>query len=212
MMASATRPDSGVDRSAGSGGDCGVIDLLDGVRVSYRPIRAEDAAALQRFHLRLSRRSVYLRFFGAKPELSDRKAGYFARLDGVNQFALVALDPDRPGEIVAIVSYYREGSSDRAEYAAVVEDGWQGRGLGLELTRRLIQAALKRGVACFTGVVLPENARMLSLLRDLNLPEHLRLGDGLEYVEIELAPTTKKHPSMTPSLESGGGIRCLEIP
>jgi len=131
-----------------------------------------------------------LRFFSAKPELSDRKAGYFTNVDGVNRFALVALDPDRPEEIIAVVSFDREGDSDRAEYAAAVEDRWQGRGLGLALTRCLIEAAIKRGVKVFTGIVLPENARMLNLLKDLNLPERLRFEGGVEFVEIDLSPRT----------------------
>lgn len=169
-------------------GDSGVIELLDGSRITYRPIRPEDAVALQRFHRRLSDHSVRLRFFGAKPELSDRKAGYFTHLDGVNRFALVALDPASPGEIIAVASFDREEETDRAEYAAAVVDSWQGRGLGLALTRALISAALRRSVRTFTGLVLPENARMLNLLRDLNLPERLRLADGVEYVEIELRP------------------------
>lgn len=169
------------------GADTGTIGLLDGARLAYRPIRPEDAHTLQRFHRRLSPHSVYLRFFGAMPELSDRKAGYFTSVDGVNGFSLVALDPENPKEIVAIASFFREGVTDRAEYAAAVEDGWQGRGLGLALTRRLIEAALRRGVRLFTGIVLPENARMLNLLRDLELPERLWLEDGVENVEIELA-------------------------
>jgi GNAT superfamily N-acetyltransferase len=93
-----------------------------------------------------------------------------------------------------VVSFDGEGTSERAEYAAEVEDRWQGRGLGMALTRRLIEAALKRGVRAFTGIVLPENARMLHLLRDLNLPERLRYEDGIEYVEIDLSP-----PQNTPS-------------
>jgi GNAT superfamily N-acetyltransferase len=68
-----------------------------------------------------------------------------------------------------------------------VEDRWQGRGLGLALTRHLIEAALKRDIRVFTGVLLPENIRMLHLLRDLRLPERLRYEDGIEYVEIELS-------------------------
>ena len=130
-----------------------------------------------------------MRFFGAKPELSDRKAGYFTNVDRINRFALVALDPERPEEIIAVVSFDREGDTDRAEYAAAVEDRWQGRGLGLALTRRLIEAALKRGIRVLTGVVLFENRRMLNLLRDLGLPERLRYEDGVEYVEIDLCPS-----------------------
>ena len=43
----------------------------------------------------------------AKPELSDRKAGYFTNVDGIDRF--VALDPERPEEIIGVVSFDREG-------------------------------------------------------------------------------------------------------
>ncbi len=166
--------------------DSGTVELADGASVPYRAIAPDNALALQRFHHRLSGRSIYLRFFGAKPELSDKKAGYFTNVDGKDRFALVALDPDHEGEIIAVVSFDREGETDRAEYAAAVADAWQGRGLGLALTGRLIGCALKRGVRVFTGVVLFENKRMLNLLRDLGLPEKLRYEEGIEHVEIQL--------------------------
>ena len=168
--------------------ESGSVELLDGTSVAYHAIAPENTSALQRFHHRLSERSIYLRFFAAKPELSDREAGYFTNVDGINRFALVAVDPERPQEIIGVVSFDREGTSERAEYAAEVADRWQGKGLGLALTRRLIEAALKRDVRSFTGIVLPENTRMLHLLRDLGLPERLRYEDGTDYVEIDLSP------------------------
>jgi GNAT superfamily N-acetyltransferase len=167
--------------------DSGSVELVDGTSIAYHAIAPDNASALQRFHHRLSERSIYLRFFAAKPELSNKKAGYFTNVDGINRFALVALDPERPEEIIGVASFDREGTTERAEYAAAVEDRWQGRGLGLALTRRLIEAALKRDIRVFTGVLLPENTRMLHLLRDLGLPERLRYEDGIEYVEIELS-------------------------
>src|SRR5215212_81312 len=168
--------------------DSGSVELLDGTSIDYHAIAPGNASALQRFHHRLSERSIYLRFFGAKPELSDREAGYFTNVDKINRFALVALDPERPEEIIGVVSFDREGRTERAEYAAEVTDSWQGRGLGLALTRRLIEAALKRGVRTFTAIVLPQNTKMLHLLRDLGLPERLRHEDGNDYVEIDLSP------------------------
>jgi RimJ/RimL family protein N-acetyltransferase len=168
--------------------DSGSVELLDGTSVAYHAIAPDNASALQRFHHRLSERSIYLRFFAAKPELSDREAGYFANVDGINRFALVAVDPERPQEIIGVVSFDREETSERAEYAAEVEDRWQGRGLGLALTRHLMEAALNRGIRTFTAIVLPENARMLHLLRGLGLPERLRYEDGTDYVEIDLSP------------------------
>jgi len=168
--------------------ESGSVELLDGTSVAYHAIAPENTSALQRFHHRLSERSIYLRFFAAKPELSDREAGYFTNVDGINRFALVAFDPEREGEIIAVVSFDREGTSERAEYAAEVEDSWQGRGLGLALTRHLVEAALKRDVRTFTAIVLPQNRGMLHLLRDLGLPERSRYEDGTDYIEIDLSP------------------------
>ena len=132
--------------------DSGSVELPDGTSVAYRAIVPDNASALQRFHHRLSDRSIYLRFFGVKPVLSDKKAGLFTNVDGTNRFALVVLDPEREGEIIAVVSFDREGDTDRAEYAAAVVDWWQGWGLGLALTQRLIQLALMRGIRVLTGV------------------------------------------------------------
>jgi len=170
--------------------DSGSVELLDGTSVAYHAMVPDGTSALQRFHHRLSERSIYLRFFAAKPELSDREVGYFTNVDRINRFALVAVDPERPKEIIGVVSFDREGTTERAEYAAEVEDRWQGRGLGLALTRRLIEAALKRDVRTFIGIVLPENTRMLHLFRHLGLPERLRYDyeDGTDYVEIDLSP------------------------
>jgi len=168
--------------------DSGSVELLDGTSVAYHAIAPDNASALQRFHHRLSERSIYLRFFAVKPELSDREAVYFTNLDKINRFALVAVDPEHPEEIVGVVSFDREGTTERAEYAAEVADSWQGRGLGLALTRRLIGAAQKRDVRIFTAFVLPQNRGMLHLLRGLGLPERLRYEeDGTDYIEIDLS-------------------------
>ena len=166
----------------------GVLALRDGECVVVREIRAEDAPALQRLVGRSSERSIGLRFFGPLKELSDERARHFAEVDGVDRFALVALDPEDTGGIVAVVRYEREGSTDGAEYAALVEDRFQGRGLGIGLTRRLIEAARERGIERLYALVMRENTGMLRLLRSLSLPERVRWENGLEHVEIDLWP------------------------
>ena len=119
-------------------------------------------------------------------ELSDEEARRFAEVDGVDRFALVALDPGGEDEIVAVVRYEREKDTDGAEYAALVEDRFQGRGLGIGLTRRLIEAARERGIERLHALVLRENMRMLALLRSLELPERKRWENCLEHIEIGL--------------------------
>jgi RimJ/RimL family protein N-acetyltransferase len=166
----------------------GVLVLRDGTSVPVREIRAEDAPALQRLVGRSSERSIELRFFGPMRELSEEKARRFAEVDGKDRFALVALDPDDEREIVAVVRYERERGTDGAEYAALVEDRFQGRGLGIGLTRRLIEAAKERGIERLHALVLRENSRMLRLLRSLEFPERRRWENGLEHIEIDLRP------------------------
>jgi RimJ/RimL family protein N-acetyltransferase len=164
----------------------GVLALRDGTCVLVREVRAEDAPALQRLVGRSSEHSIELRFFGPMKDLSEEKARHFAEVDGKNRFALVALDPEDEGEIVAVVRYERERSTDGAEYAALVEDRFQGRGLGIGLTRCLIEAAQERGIKRLHALVLRENGRMLRLLRSLEFPERRRWENGLEHVEIDL--------------------------
>lgn len=166
----------------------GVLTLRDGACVPVREIRAEDAGALRRLVGRSSERSIELRFFGPMKELSEERARDFADVDGVDRFALVALDPEDEGEIVAVVRYEREADTDGAEYAALVEDRYQGRGLGIGLTRRLIEAARERGIGRLHALVMRENRVMLGLLRSLEFPEHNRWENGVEHIEIDLRP------------------------
>jgi GNAT superfamily N-acetyltransferase len=166
----------------------GILALRDGVCVPVREIRAEDAGALRRLVTRSSERSIELRFFGPMKELSEERARRFAEVDGVDRFALVALDPEDEGEIVAVVRYEREAGTDGAEYAALVEDRFQGRGLGIGLTRHLIEAARERRIGCLRALVLRENRVMLGLLRSLDFPARKRWENGLEHVEIDLRP------------------------
>src|SRR5918997_4342220 len=173
-----------VQENNGGRGEHRTMVLADGTQVQVREIQPEDAPALQRLVGRLSDQSIHLRFFGPMDELSDKKARYFAEVDGEDQYALVALDPEDDGEIVAVVRYDREGGTDRAEYAALVEDRLQGRGLGLGL----IQAARERGVKNFEALVLPENRGMIRLLSELDLPERVRREEGTKHYSINLFP------------------------
>ena len=168
----------------------GLLTLADGRPVPVREIRPGDAQALQRLFGRLSERTIELRYFGPMKQLSDAQARRFAEVDGVERYALVALDPENEDEIVAVVRYDRsESGNGSAEYAALVEDRMQGLGLGFALTRALIEAALGNGVEKLHALVLPHNTPMLKLLRGLGLPEKTRWQDGAERVDIELAPT-----------------------
>ncbi len=163
------------------------LTLPTGVEIPFRVIHPDDAPTLQRLHGRCSERTIYLRFFGPMKKLSDEKAKYFASTDGVDHFGLVALDPQDQNEIIGVVRYARKPGDERAEYAALVEDRWQGEGVGADLTRRLIDEARDNGVRYFYALVMGENKRMLNVLRHLGLPEQERREDGAKRVEVRLS-------------------------
>jgi GNAT superfamily N-acetyltransferase len=166
----------------------GTLSLPSGYEVPFRLVQPKDVSALQRFLGRCSERTIYLRFFGSLQDFSEEKAKYFAHVDGVDHFALVALDPNDQNEIIAIVRYDREPGEEYAEYAAIVEDGWQGQGVGVALTRLLIDAAWDKGVRYFYALVMGKNKRMLELLRHLDLPEQEHQEEGVKHVEVDLSP------------------------
>ena len=105
-------------------------------------------------------------------------------MDGVDRFALVALDP-RTRVIVAVVRYEREAGTDGAEYAALVEDRFQGRGLGIGTTRQLIEAARERGIGRLHALVMRENRVMLSCCAAWSFPS-VNAGRTASSIEIDL--------------------------
>jgi len=163
------------------------LTLSDGSVIPARLIRPTDAEALQRFHRRLSDTTIYSRHFGFVPDLSDRQAFYFSNIDGVDRCALVALDPERPHEIIAVVRYDRDPEKRSvAEYAALVEDRWQGRSVGISLTRLLILYARHNQIERLYALVLAGNVRMIRLLHALNLPTVTSTVNGTDCIEVDL--------------------------
>ncbi len=69
-----------------------------------------------------------------------------------------------------------------------MEDRWQDHGVGIALTRELIDEAKDKGVPYFYALAMGENRCMLELLRHLDLPEQERQDrePGVKHIEVEL--------------------------
>jgi GNAT superfamily N-acetyltransferase len=140
------------------------VRLGNGSAVELRLIRPDDESRLTALAGRLSRETVYQRFFAPMQRLSPEQAHFFANVDYRDRLAVVA-EQNHGGEpaLVAVARYDR-GSDDIAEIALVVEDRWQRLGLGVILLDELVRAAEDRGVDRFRAYVLSDNRRMLGLL------------------------------------------------
>jgi RimJ/RimL family protein N-acetyltransferase len=171
------------EQRQGPPSDVTTITLADGAVVELHPMRSDDAGSLLRFHHGLSPESIYLRFFGVHPELTEKELYRFTHVDHRDREALVAVVE---GEIVGVARFDRLEHDDEAEVALVIADSWQGRGLGSVLFDRLTDRARRLGVIRFVAETLPQNRRMLAVFQHSGLPVETRFDGGVIHVTIEL--------------------------
>ncbi len=165
------------------------FSLKDGTQVTIRPIQPDDADHLQDTFDHLSMETIYLRFLSFKKELPDEEARYLATVDYTSRMAFVAVCQKKGRDIVVGVARYAlldPEHTDIAESAVVVQDEYQGRGIGKLLLRRLVLYARAKGLHHLRGNMQLDNNRMLDLVRSSGLPFKTRFIDGMWQVDIDL--------------------------
>ena len=159
------------------------IQRCDRDAILVRPVSSEDEEGLRRMLSRLSRESVYLRFHAPLPRAPEWAVAMFANSDRRYGESLIAVVDE---EVIGHAMYVREGRGDSAEFAIVVEDGCQARGIGKQLLSALAEKAGREGVKSFTGAVLGENRRMFGLARSVFEKVAYAIEDGDYVVSVPL--------------------------
>ncbi|MEU2200032.1 GNAT family N-acetyltransferase [Isoptericola sp. NPDC019482] len=177
------------------------VVLRDGTTMHVRPLRPDDADAIQRFQEAQSERSAYFRFFAPVRRLTDRELNRLTHLDQRDRVALVAVRPGvdeagDPREDVLGVARYDKVAPAEAEVAFNIADAMQGKGLGSVLLEHVAAAARERGVRRFTADVLPQNSSMLAVFRDAGYAVSQHLDDGVVSVAFDLDPTERSREVM----------------
>jgi acetyltransferase len=165
----------------------------DGTDVLIRPIRPEDEPLLVKFHETLSERSVYQRYLHLM-KLSQRvtheRLTRICFIDYDREMALVAEHKDpATGEsrVIAVGRLKKAHGIDEAEFAIIVTDDYQGRGLGSELLRRLLDLAKDEKVGRIVGDVLPDNLAMQHICEKMGFQLRRSIDDPVVKVELDLA-------------------------
>jgi acetyltransferase len=150
--------------------------MADGTRLNVRPVRPEDANLERNFVATLSEQTRYFRFFYRLHQLTPAMLVRFTQVDYDRELALLALAPDPASPnremIVGISRYIANYDGESAEFAVVVTDAWQGRGVGRMLMERIIASAKGRGFKRIEGVVLRVNHGMLKFSEQLGFVVH----------------------------------------
>ncbi|GAA2590977.1 GNAT family N-acetyltransferase [Actinomadura fulvescens] len=158
------------------------VALRDGTRVVVRPIERGDAEAVRAMHGRCSLDNRRMRYFSAKPFPSRRAVELFC--DPSHGLTFVAEGPD--GSLLALAHLMHMLDPGVAELGFLVEDAWQGRGLGRALAELLLVQARDRGLVELRATALSENARIRRLLGSLG-GRTVRTGEpGIVEVRLRL--------------------------
>jgi acetyltransferase len=152
--------------------------LPDGTDIIIRPIRPEDAEMEQEFVRNLSKESRYMRFMQALRELTPDMLVRLTQIDYDREMAFLALTRQDGKEVeMGVARYAINPDKSTCEFALVIGDEWQNRGLGGLMMQTLIDAARAKGLRTIEGEVLPHNNGMLKLMQRLGFTRH---QDGLD--------------------------------
>ncbi len=144
------------------------IQLHDGTNIIIRPIRPEDAEIEQQFIRDLSEEARYFRFMSSLHELSQEMLARFTQIDYHNEMALIAVNQDEENEQeIGVARYITNPDKKSCEFALVISDQWQRKGLAHHLMKKLMEIARDRDLEIMQGEILANNFKMLDLMKSL---------------------------------------------
>ena len=162
------------------------MQLPGGTELIIRPIRPEDAEIEQAFIRGLSDKAKYFRFFQPLDELTPAMLARFTQIDYDREMAFIAVTEVKGREIeIAVARYITNADNISCEFAIVVADDWQNKGIARRLIERLIECARDHGLELIRGKVLAENKEMLALAASLGFTSRRTEDDDISIVEVQ---------------------------
>ena len=170
--------------------------LKDGTKIVLRPIRPEDEPMWHRFIKSCSERSIWQRFRYLFKETTHEMATRFCFVDYDRTMAIVAeIESDGGRQLIGVARLVADADHRHAEYALLVADEWQGRGLGTRLTDVCFEICGTWHIHRVYAETTADNQRMQNILRRHHF-EQKRASDGEVLYESQMAapPTTNGKP------------------
>ena len=142
--------------------------LSDGTEVILRPIRPEDEPMIGDFLRTVSEETLRQRYFVNHLDISHELLVRFVNNDYDREIAIVAeLSQGKKKRIIGVGRLMGEADRGRSEFAVIVHDDYQGRGLGFKLTDTIIGIAQEKGLKEISGYIDAKNRRMLRVVAEL---------------------------------------------
>jgi len=135
-----------------------------GGRYLLRPIKAEDEHRLRDLFQSLSPKTIRYRFFHPLTEVTHEMLIRYCHNDYDREIAIVA---EKDGKILGVSRLMFDPGEDTAEFAVVVTDKSQNKGLGTKLVSRIVEIAREKGLTKVYATVIKENFAMTHVAKKL---------------------------------------------
>lgn len=157
----------------------------DGKAFYIRPIRRTDTDLLTELFNSLSPRSIFFRFLTNWKTVPPEIVARFTKIDCRQNVAMVALEESVPRpRMLGLCGILRQPGSTVGDFAVVVCDQWQGKGVGAKLVEISVQVAGDLGMTELSGIISPENTTMLAMADKLGFS--VRKDPRADLYEIEM--------------------------
>ncbi|HVJ13260.1 MAG TPA: GNAT family N-acetyltransferase [Burkholderiales bacterium] len=144
------------------------FEPITGTSVTLRPLRPDDRDIELAFVSGLSPETRSNRLLGGARAITREYIESLVTIDYSRDMALAATTMLGGAEtLIGVARYVRDKADPSAEFAIVVADSWQGRGIGSRLLAKLADVARRRGLKRLHGEILAINRPMLGLVRKL---------------------------------------------
>ena len=160
--------------------------MNDGAEILLRPIRPEDEPLEYELLTSVSAETLKGRFFQNIKNITHEMLTRLCNIDYEREVAIVAeVKEGQKKKLIGIGQLSIEPDYETGEFAVIVHDDYQVKGLGYKLSDMLIGIAQEKGLERFFGYVLTSNKKMLNLCRKLGFVVE-NMPDGLSKVELTL--------------------------
>ncbi|MFF0064646.1 GNAT family N-acetyltransferase [Streptomyces sp. NPDC005279] len=159
-----------------------VLTLPEGNEITVRRVDQSDVEAAVAMHDRCSERTLSLRYHGPVGD-ADRYLNHLLS----PRFGRTLAVQTASGRLVGLGHLLWDG--DETEVALLVEDEWQGRGIGSELLGRLVALAVEAGCGSVYAVTRSSNTAMVAAMRGLSLPLDYQIEEGTLVITARLDAT-----------------------
>jgi len=160
------------------------------ISVIFRAIKPSDEEGMRKLFYRFSDKAVYYRYFSPIKTMPHMMMQEYVNVDYGHTMSIVGLAGESGRRrIIAEARYVLSTDRPYADVAFVVDEKFQGLGIGSFLLNMLISIARKRGVEGFTADVLVENKPMLKVFEKAPFPLHAVVKGGMYGLTIPFAPS-----------------------